>query len=96
MSSTSLQPIHCEDENSAIVDGDDVFLGFIEHARSVLSSPPSPSEEEDQGTNGGDEVARGPCWSWIVSRVLKTCVAYSSGVTSAILLSDLFQVLQAF
>ncbi|KAK1277629.1 hypothetical protein QJS04_geneDACA007060 [Acorus gramineus] len=91
MSSTSLQPIHYEDDNSAIVDGDDAFLGFIEHARSVLSSPPPPSEEEDQGTNGGDEVARGPCWSWIVSRVLKTCVAYSSGVTSAILLSDLFQ-----
>ncbi|XP_009623584.1 uncharacterized protein [Nicotiana tomentosiformis] len=54
---------------------EDPFLQFIEYAKSVLS----PDE------------AKGPSWSWIASKILKTCIAYSSGVTSAILLSDLFQ-----
>lgn len=55
---------------------EDPFLQFIEYAKSVLS----PDE------------AKGPSWSWIAYKILKTCIAYSSGVTSAILLSDLFQV----
>ncbi|XP_009786210.1 uncharacterized protein [Nicotiana sylvestris] len=54
---------------------EDPFLQFIEYAKSVLS----PDE------------AKGPSWSWIAYKILKTCIAYSSGVTSAILLSDLFQ-----
>ncbi|XAR49693.1 hypothetical protein NMG60_11032964 [Bertholletia excelsa] len=57
------------------------FLQFVDYAKSVLSA----DEEE------GENQSNGPGWSWIASRILKTCVAYSSGVTSAILLSDLSQ-----
>ncbi|XP_015577535.2 uncharacterized protein LOC8289497 [Ricinus communis] len=64
---------------------EDPFIAFVDYARSVLS----PVEEEEEGEenigNGG------PGWSWIASRILKTCIAYSSGVTPAILLSDLSQ-----
>lgn len=60
----------------------DPFLKFIDYAKLVLS----PEEDECE------EEFNGPGWSWIVSRILKTCIAYSSGVTPAILLSDLSQV----
>lgn len=67
---------------------DDSLLKFIDYARSALS----PEADEDPDPNGnGSETAR-PSWNWIVSRILKTCSAYSSGVTAAILLSDLSQV----
>ncbi|KDP27922.1 hypothetical protein JCGZ_19002 [Jatropha curcas] len=69
---------------------DDPFLAFIDYARSILS----PDEEEgDVGcdTNGLVRETSGPGWSWIASRILKTCIAYSSGVTAAILFSDLSQ-----
>ncbi|OMO53545.1 Nucleic acid-binding protein [Corchorus capsularis] len=62
---------------------EDPFLAFIEYARSVLSP------EEDDDPNGNEAGNTGPGWSWIVSRVLRTCISYSSGVTAAILLSDL-------
>lgn len=64
---------------------DDPFLAFVEYARSVLSP------EEDGGDGEGEHSSGGPGWSWVASRILKTCIAYSSGVTSAILLSDLSQ-----
>lgn len=64
---------------------EDPFLQFISYAKSVVSP--------DANEAGGESV--GPGWSWIASRILKTCIAYSSGVTSAILLSDLSQVLTA-
>ncbi|KAL5782143.1 hypothetical protein ACOSP7_007172 [Xanthoceras sorbifolium] len=70
---------------------EDPFVALIEYARSVLW----PVSEEEEA--GGDDPNRngcetgGPGWSWIASRILKTCTAYSSGVTVAILLSDLFQ-----
>lgn len=74
---------------------EDPFLGLIEYARSVLW----PGEEEEEGRdesgqdpNNTGSKSRGPGWSWIASRILKTCIAYSSGVTVAILLSDLAQV----
>ncbi|WCJ23320.1 Nucleic acid-binding proteins superfamily [Euphorbia peplus] len=67
-------------------DEEDPFLTFIDCARSVLI----PGEEGDIGGSGETENT-GPGWSWIVSRILKTCIAYSSGVTAAILLSDLSQ-----
>ncbi|GAU37434.1 hypothetical protein TSUD_206700 [Trifolium subterraneum] len=38
-----------------------------------------------------DSDASGYGWSWIVSRILTTCIAYSSSVTPAILLSELSQ-----
>ncbi|CAL5413031.1 unnamed protein product [Camellia sinensis] len=60
---------------------DDPFLQFIDYAKSVLS----PDKDE------GNDESNGPAWSWIASRILKICIAYSSGVTSAILLSDLSQ-----
>lgn len=67
---------------------EDPFLGFIDYARSVLLSG-----EEGCDSNGRKEENTGPGWSWIASRILRTCIAYSSGVTSAILLSELSQVL---
>ncbi|XP_021290535.1 uncharacterized protein LOC110421296 [Herrania umbratica] len=64
---------------------EDPFLAFIDYARSVLS----PDEDDDP--SGNEEGNSGSGWSWTVSRILKTCVSYSSGVTAAILLSDLSQ-----
>lgn len=65
---------------------EDPFLNFVDQARSELLSL-----EDD--SNRGDSDTSGYGWSWIVSRILKTCIAYSSGVTPAILLSELSQVL---
>ncbi|XP_050235238.1 uncharacterized protein LOC126683404 [Mercurialis annua] len=62
-----------------IEESEDPFLSFVDYATSVLS--PTQQDEGDSG----------PGWSWIASRLLKTCTSYSSGVTPAILLSDLFQ-----
>ncbi|KAJ4795392.1 Nucleic acid-binding proteins superfamily [Rhynchospora pubera] len=67
---------------------EDPFLGFVEYARSTLASTSGDGGGESMETShGGDQ----PPWSWAVSRILKTCVAYPSGITAAILLSDLFQ-----
>ncbi|KAK9136684.1 hypothetical protein Sjap_007278 [Stephania japonica] len=77
-----------------IGEEEDAFLGFVDYARSVLlssvndRSESADHEEHSVGRGGG---GGGPPWSWIVSRILKTCSAYSSGVTSAILLSELSQ-----
>ncbi|KAH6831854.1 Nucleic acid-binding proteins superfamily [Perilla frutescens var. hirtella] len=60
---------------------DDPFLKFIDYAKSILYENAGESEKEDP--------TRCPSWSWIATRILKTCVAYSSGVTPAILLSEL-------
>lgn len=80
-------------QNQQQEEEEDPFLGLIEYARSVLW----PGEEEGRDESGQDpnntgSESRGPGWSWIASRILKTCIAYSSGVTVAILLSDLAQV----
>lgn len=80
-------------QNQQQEEEEDPFLGLIEYARSVLW----PGEEEEgrdesgQDPNNTGSESRGPGWSWIASRILKTCIAYSSGVTVAILLSDLAQ-----
>lgn len=68
---------------------EDPFLKFIDYARSALS--PEPDENLDPNEKG-PETSIGPSWNWIASRILKTCSAYSSGVTAAILLSDISQV----
>lgn len=65
-------------DHQAEDDQEDPFLQFIDYAKSVLSP------------DGDGSV--GPGWTWTASRILKTCTAYSSGVTNAILLSDLSQV----
>ncbi|KAK7291714.1 hypothetical protein RIF29_07082 [Crotalaria pallida] len=59
----------------------DPFLKFVDYAKSELLLL-----EDDLN---GD--VSGPGWTWIVSRILKTCSSYSSGVTPAILLSELSQ-----
>ncbi|KAJ1393818.1 Cell division control protein 24, OB domain 1 [Sesbania bispinosa] len=65
-------------------DEEDLFLRFIEYARSELLSL------EDEPNRDGSGAAR--CgWSWILSRILKTCNAFSSGLTPAILLCELSQ-----
>ncbi|XP_072995773.1 uncharacterized protein [Typha latifolia] len=71
-------------------EDDDAFLGFVDYAISILSSSSSDVDGDDSGGRGGDPPPPPP-WSWVTSRILKSCVAYSSGVTAAILLSDLFQ-----
>ncbi|CAK9138901.1 unnamed protein product [Ilex paraguariensis] len=73
-----------DDEQNPIQEQEqerDAFLQFIDYSKSMLS----PDEDENE------ENSSGPGWSWIASRILRTCIAYSSGVTSAILLSDLSQ-----
>ncbi|KAM0984783.1 hypothetical protein ACFX2I_012061 [Malus domestica] len=69
-------------------DHEDPLLKFIDYARSVLS--PETDENLDPNQNGPETSTR-PSWNWTASRILKTCSAYSSGVTTAILLSDLAQ-----
>ncbi|KAG6431372.1 hypothetical protein SASPL_109451 [Salvia splendens] len=68
-------------ERSDAVEEDDPFLKFIDSAKSILYEISGYSEEDDP--------TRCPSWSWIANRILRTCVAYSSGVTPAILLSEL-------
>ncbi|CAM8889549.1 unnamed protein product [Rhodiola kirilowii] len=70
------------------VEEEDRFVAFVEYAKTVLCSARDGNDEE-RLQNGGEINA--PGWSWIASRILKTCIAYSSGVTEAILLSDLAQ-----
>ncbi|EXB71060.1 hypothetical protein L484_004195 [Morus notabilis] len=71
---------------------DDPFLRFIDYARSMLSPEDENDDDEDFDLNGRIEAdIKRPSWNWIASRILKTCTAYSSGVTAAILLSDLSQ-----
>ncbi|XVF28211.1 hypothetical protein REPUB_Repub15cG0009800 [Reevesia pubescens] len=74
-----------DDEKRVDEEEEDPFLAFIEYARSVIS----PDEDDDP--NGNEAGYSGPGWSWIATRILKTCISYSSGVTAAILLSDLAQ-----
>ena len=74
-----------EDKLDQEKEEEDPFLKFVDYARSELLSL------EDEPNGDGDGTG-GPGWSWIVSRILKTCRAYSSGVTPAILLSELSQV----
>lgn len=71
-------------------DHEDPLLKFIDYARSVLS--PEADENLDPNQNEAETSTR-PSWNWTASRILKTCSSYSSGVTTAILLSDLAQVL---
>ncbi|KAI0510808.1 hypothetical protein KFK09_011417 [Dendrobium nobile] len=72
-------PLQPHAGSGATVEEEDAFLGFVTYARSMLF--PDECAEDFHG----------PSWSWLVSRIFKTCIAYPSGVTSGILLSDLFQ-----
>jgi hypothetical protein len=77
------------DSAAASADGG-AFLEFVDYAISMLSSS-SSGGNGDESPGAGPAPARPP-WGWAVAQVLKSCCAYSSGVTAAILLSDLFQV----
>ncbi|PKA52710.1 hypothetical protein AXF42_Ash001691 [Apostasia shenzhenica] len=85
-SEMSQPTLHPHGDSVATAKEEDGFLGFVAYAKLTLFS------DEDESVDSGyqDDSAR-PSWSWIVSRILKTCVSYPSGVTTAILLSDLFQ-----
>jgi len=74
---------------------EDPFLAFLDYARTVISPEDDEDEKEESKRGPGEAMteASGPGWGWVASRILKTCTAYSSGVTAAILLSDLSQVL---
>uniref|UniRef100_A0ACD6AA43 Uncharacterized protein n=1 Tax=Avena sativa TaxID=4498 RepID=A0ACD6AA43_AVESA len=72
---------------SASADGG-AFLEFVDYAISVLTSSSGGDGDESPGAGPAPER---PPWGWTVAQVLKSCRAYSSGVTAAILLSDLFQ-----
>lgn len=65
------------------------FLEFVDYAISVLTS--STGGDGDESPPGAGPAPARPPWGWTVAQVLKSCRAYSSGVTAAILLSDLFQ-----
>ncbi|KAL3812274.1 hypothetical protein ACJIZ3_013542 [Penstemon smallii] len=69
------QSINIEEEEE-----NDSFIKFIDYSKSILSQNAGELEEESLNSPG---------WSWIANRILKTCVAYSSGVTPAILLSEI-------
>ncbi|PUZ36239.1 hypothetical protein GQ55_9G022000 [Panicum hallii var. hallii] len=71
---------------AASADGG-AFLEFVDYAVSMLSSSGGDGYESP---GDGPAPARPP-WGWVVAQVLKSCCAYSSGVTAAIMLSDLFQ-----
>nr|CAB3497577.1 unnamed protein product [Digitaria exilis] len=71
---------------AASADGG-AFLEFVDYAISMLSSA---GGDGDESPGDGPAPARPP-WGWAVAQVLKSCCAYSSGVTAAIILSDLFQ-----
>lgn len=86
-----------EHEDQQQQDDTDQFIKFIDYARTILSPSLNDEDEEGEATSDSEEREReGPGWSWIASRVLKTCISYSSGVTSAILLSELSQVNSSF
>ncbi|XP_042516134.1 uncharacterized protein LOC122090560 isoform X2 [Macadamia integrifolia] len=83
-SSASPMLIDANDRDGKVGE-EDAFLEFVEYARSVLSS------EDKLEFDGMVDDNTGPGWSWIVSRILRCCITYSSGVTAAILLSELSQ-----
>ncbi|KAG8098859.1 hypothetical protein GUJ93_ZPchr0013g37946 [Zizania palustris] len=76
------------DPAAASADGGS-FLEFVDYAISMLSS--SGGDGDGSGSPGAGPAPAQPPWGWAVAQVLKSCCAYSSGVTAAILLSDLFQ-----
>ncbi|CAM6095220.1 unnamed protein product [Calypogeia fissa] len=66
------------------MSADDVFVFFVETARRMLYESFQKELQEDTQINQ-------PSWSWVCSRLLSCCKAYPGGVTSAILLSDLYE-----
>lgn len=80
MTDNEITVMDMEQSNIVEEEEEDPFLKFIDYAKSILYENAGVLEEDSMSS---------PCWSWIANRILKTCVAYSSGVTPAILLSEL-------
>ncbi|WVZ61165.1 hypothetical protein U9M48_011080 [Paspalum notatum var. saurae] len=77
-------------ESAATASADGAaFLEFVDYAISMLS-PPGGDGDGYESPGDGPAPPRPP-WAWAVAQLLKSCCAYSSGVTAAILISDLFQ-----
>lgn len=68
---------------------EDPFVAFVEYAKTLIFTD---GNGDEQARSENEVQKNSPGWGWIASRILKTCIAYSSGVTEAILLSDLAQV----
>ncbi|XP_044985898.1 uncharacterized protein LOC123453187 isoform X2 [Hordeum vulgare subsp. vulgare] len=81
-----MEPAAVSASASSSADGG-AFLEFVDYAISVLTSSGGDGDESP----GAGPAPAGPPWGWTVAQVLKSCRAYSSGVTAATLLSDLFQ-----
>ncbi|CAN6302913.1 unnamed protein product [Urochloa humidicola] len=75
---------------AASADGG-AFLEFVDYAISMLSSSGGGGDGDGYESPGDGPAPARPPWGWAVAQVLKSCCAYSSGVTAAIVLSDLFQ-----
>ncbi|MCO5590480.1 hypothetical protein L7F22_044450 [Adiantum nelumboides] len=67
---------------------EDTFLAFVESARQMLVQSGHGSCPKHTVP---DEDTSGPSWGWVFCRILDCLKAYSSGVTPAILLSDLLK-----
>ncbi|MCO5584799.1 hypothetical protein L7F22_038731 [Adiantum nelumboides] len=67
---------------------EDTFLAFVESARQMLVQSGHGSCPEHTVP---DEDTSGPSWGWVFCRILDCLKTYSSGVTPAILLSDLLK-----
>ncbi|CAL4928213.1 unnamed protein product [Urochloa decumbens] len=75
---------------AASADGG-AFLDFVDYAISMLSSSAGGGDGDGYESPGDGPPPARPPWGWAVAQVLKSCCAYSSGITAAIVLSDLFQ-----
>ncbi|KAI5080937.1 hypothetical protein GOP47_0004120 [Adiantum capillus-veneris] len=67
---------------------EDAFLAFVESARQMLVQLGHGSYPEHIARV---EETSGPSWGWVFCRIFDCLKAYSSGVTPAILLSDLLK-----
>jgi hypothetical protein len=70
---------------------DDVFIRLVEEARASLLLHQRQQLQLQQEKKRKQQQQE-PSWAWVCMRLLSCCSAYPSGVTPAILLSDLFQV----
>jgi len=73
---------------------DDVFIRLVEEARAslLLHQQQQLQLQQEKKRKQQQQQQQEPSWAWVCMRLLSCCSAYPSGVTPAILLSDLFQV----
>jgi len=72
---------------------DDVFIRLVEEARAtLLLHQQQQLQLQQEKKRKQQQHQQEPSWAWVCMRLLSCCSAYPSGVTPAILLSDLFQV----